>query len=411
MRLSFALLLLAGLLVAAPLPRATARGNNGSDEMRIRAGKAADALLAAWRAEHDEAKGDVEKGGFAKAVRARAPDRFRVVLELALRAKGVEERKAVLAAFADERARHAELGTSPLIETARRYAAATETEITTERARAGLFKRVEGGLIDQSMGGPAALIALAPKEAVPAWSIAAPVNDWLRYRIYAASSPSEARVELQHALLKVARARGWTHMAFDVHMLTARFLQKHKQRPAAAWHYGTAARYARKLGLASDERTGLQYAVVLSMNTGDLVQRYAYQIRLAELMEKHAPANVSRRMQLWLLDAEIRLNDLTQAWSAPTRCSRRRPPPTTRASRSTRSRSCFALDSGRGACSTRSSSARGSPPHARPRTTSTTARAPRPRSVRSTPRSVGTRTRSSSSRRRSPKRPPVVASR
>ena len=299
------LLLLIGVLTLAPMPPLAAE-ERGTDEARIGATRAADALLTAWRTP--------DPVGVTKAAQGEAPDRFRVVLAVALRARDDAERREVLTAFAKARGGADD---AALRRAAERYAAATPAELEDERVRLELARTVERSVMTGAKTVDAALADLDAVDPAPAWSIAGVVVQWMRLRLMLAQRRVGTREELAASLLALADERQWHQLTLDVHMKLARLRHAEKNRRAAVQEYGKAARAARILDLPAAERTALQYAVVLSMNTGDLVERYGFQTRLAALMNEHAPERVRLRMQLWLIDAEIRLRALTSAY---TRC-------------------------------------------------------------------------------------------
>ena len=237
------------------------------------------------------------------------PDRFRVIMTLALRTEDEGARRRLLdrvATILETKPSHR--GAAAL---ARIVHQAQPDELTREGEAAKRY-----GALQEKLDPKHPQRVLPPTEDLPplgGWSVANGAMWLVRLQALVRTKPLDAILPLADQLAAHAKTRGWHELGVRVEVERAMAYRRAGKRMDALAAYREVATLGRQMGDAGNEQMGLQNAIILSMHLGLVAQRYALGLRLREVAEGHAPPNVIVGTEVWLLDCETRLSDYKRA--------------------------------------------------------------------------------------------------
>ncbi len=259
---------------------------------------AANEIHAAWSTKDD---------AFDALVRRGLPDRFQVILAVALNARDTESRKQVLEAMAASLRRddaHAGAATE-----ADYWAQASEARLKVERNRLRALQsykhRLNQGAVDARFGD-----GLSDEDAssVPR-SVVQPLAVLFKLRALTKADRTDAALREAQQLAITVRIRRWHYLGVRLEQARAEALRAAKRPSEAVDAYRRMADHAALLKSSEHESLALQFAIVLLTHQGRMAQRYALGLRLHELALRSAPKSAQLASELWLTDCEHRLGE------------------------------------------------------------------------------------------------------
>ncbi len=264
-----------------------------------RIANAADAVLAAWRSGDEDAM-----RGLANTA---APDRMRVVMMTAFRAKDAAERRAALERYADATT------DASVATVARAWATADADTLQEEIALYQRTSRPASAPLHGHPHGPPPLEDFTSLPALEPPSIHAAVIRVMYARALAAAGRRDESFETTAALLRYADEMGWPTLAHQAHVVDGETWQGMGRRSESADAYWRAADAAAQAQNPLLESRALQFVIIMLGRLGRLPDRYAALMRMQELAPQDGTIRTSLHIQLWLAAAELDLGVLDEA--------------------------------------------------------------------------------------------------
>lgn len=260
--------------------------------------KQADAVLTAWRA------GDAAE--LQRIASMPVPDRMRVVITIAFRAKDAGERRAALLAYADRT-------DEAVARVARAWAEAGDESLQAEIAAA---QKLAGPAKAPQHGHPHGAPSLDGFATLPPLrkpSIFAGLAHLTYARALSAARRFDEALERTAAVRRYADEMDWLLLAHQAHFVDGETYQVLRKRGASADAYMRAAAAAARAHNPLLESRALQFVIIMLGRLGRLPDRYDALMRLQVLEPPDATARGALNIELWLAKTEIDLGALDAA--------------------------------------------------------------------------------------------------